>query len=145
MLKENIQKIANFFRMKEQSQQRVEEMDELAQALSKYWRERENGQLAGKTEDECRAAIITELAYVKIMIYKIEYLLNGRDVIRAEIQRKIEREMKRMKKQNIRTCDNCMFEYTCDWSPAGKEACCGNWTPEDDETAREKEALRWTE
>lgn len=143
MLKENIQKIANFYGIDEQSQQCVEEMAELMQALSKYRRSRGHGQPAGKTEDECRADIITELADVKIMIYQIEYLLNGRDEIRKEIRRKVEREIRRMKKQNIRTCDNCLFEYTCGWTKSGDG--CDAWQPESAIKKAAKEELGYTE
>lgn len=28
-------------------------------------------------------------------------------------------------------CDNCLYEYACDWSKAGEELKCDNWKPED--------------
>ena len=27
-------------------------------------------------------------------------------------------------------CENCMFEYLCDWKPAGDEDACGRWVNE---------------
>ena len=24
-------------------------------------------------------------------------------------------------------CETCIFEYSCDWTPAGRQACCKNW------------------
>lgn len=26
-----------------------------------------------------------------------------------------------------KTCETCIFEYSCDWTPAGRQACCKNW------------------
>jgi len=28
-------------------------------------------------------------------------------------------------------CDNCLYEYACDWSKAGEELRCEDWKPED--------------
>lgn len=30
----------------------------------------------------------------------------------------------------MKSCENCVYEYTCDWTPAGEEECCKNWRPE---------------
>ena len=30
-------------------------------------------------------------------------------------------------------CDNCLYEYTCDWRKAGKDLRCEEWKPESDE------------
>lgn len=27
-------------------------------------------------------------------------------------------------------CDNCLFEYSCNWEAAGEDACCPEWKPE---------------
>lgn len=27
-------------------------------------------------------------------------------------------------------CDNCLYEYACDWSKAGDELRCEDWKPE---------------
>lgn len=27
-------------------------------------------------------------------------------------------------------CDNCLYEYACDWSKAGDELRCDEWKPE---------------
>lgn len=29
-----------------------------------------------------------------------------------------------------KTCENCVYEYTCDWTPAAEENFCENWTYE---------------
>lgn len=29
---------------------------------------------------------------------------------------------------NEKTCSNCLFEYTCDWTPAVGEDTCEGWT-----------------
>lgn len=31
------------------------------------------------------------------------------------------------------SCDNCLYEYACDWSRAGKELRCEEWKPESEE------------
>lgn len=31
---------------------------------------------------------------------------------------------------NKKTCWNCLHEYQCDWSPAGEQDYCKNWTDE---------------
>ena len=28
-------------------------------------------------------------------------------------------------------CDNCLYEYACDWRKAGEELRCEDWKPED--------------
>lgn len=28
-------------------------------------------------------------------------------------------------------CDNCLYEYACDWRKAGEEMRCEDWKPED--------------
>ena len=28
-------------------------------------------------------------------------------------------------------CDNCLYEYACDWRKAGEELRCEEWKPED--------------
>lgn len=32
--------------------------------------------------------------------------------------------------KGIKTCENCVYEYTCDWTPAAGEECCENWKSE---------------
>ena len=29
-------------------------------------------------------------------------------------------------------CDNCLYEYACDWNKAGDELRCEDWKPEDE-------------
>lgn len=29
-----------------------------------------------------------------------------------------------------KTCENCVYEYTCDWTPAARKECCENWKSE---------------
>ena len=28
------------------------------------------------------------------------------------------------------SCDNCLYEYTCDWSKAGERSCCEDYKEE---------------
>lgn len=28
-------------------------------------------------------------------------------------------------------CDNCLYEYACDWSKAGEKLKCDDWKPEE--------------
>ena len=32
-----------------------------------------------------------------------------------------------------KTCENCVYEYTCDWTPAAGKECCENWKNESGE------------
>lgn len=36
-------------------------------------------------------------------------------------------------------CDNCLYEYACDWSKAGDEPRCKKWKPEVDENGSRTE------
>lgn len=29
-----------------------------------------------------------------------------------------------------KTCEDCLYEYQCDWGPAGDRPCCQEWRPE---------------
>lgn len=29
-----------------------------------------------------------------------------------------------------KTCETCVYEYTCDWTPAAGKDCCENWVYE---------------
>ncbi len=49
------------------------------------------------------------------------------------------------KQKNIRSCENCLFEYYCDWKPAEGNLSCPEWEQEDLETHQEKEKLKYTE
>lgn len=45
-----------------------------------------------------------------------------------------ESEVDRMN-ENVNTeiqpsCDNCLYEYTCDWSKAGERSCCEDYKEE---------------
>lgn len=30
----------------------------------------------------------------------------------------------------MKSCENCVYEYTCDWTPAEGKEYCENWRPE---------------
>lgn len=30
----------------------------------------------------------------------------------------------------MKTCDNCLYEYLCDWTPAAENVCCEDWRSE---------------
>lgn len=32
-----------------------------------------------------------------------------------------------MKEREQESCDNCLYEYTCDWSKAGERSCCEDY------------------
>lgn len=32
-----------------------------------------------------------------------------------------------------KTCENCVYEYTCDWTPAAEKEYCENWKNESGE------------
>lgn len=29
-----------------------------------------------------------------------------------------------------KACETCLYEYQCDWGPAGDKTCCQDWRPE---------------
>ncbi len=33
----------------------------------------------------------------------------------------------------VKECSNCLFEYTCNWKPAGENDACADWKPEGEE------------
>lgn len=45
----------------------------------------------------------------------MEYL-RGRDVLSTKKEKNMEN-----------SCENCVFEYTCDWSAAGDNEICDDW------------------
>ena len=36
-----------------------------------------------------------------------------------------------------KSCSNCLYEYFCDWTPAGEKECCEYWKSEDDKPRKE--------
>lgn len=97
----NIIAIAEHYGYDAQSRQLIEEMAELTQAINKYWRKQLScGQneiyevAIGNPEEK---AIIEEMADVEIMLSQIKYLLGCNDEVKQEKERKIFRQLERIK------------------------------------------------
>ena len=61
------------------------------------------------------------------------------------VQREDRRKIRMEKQKNNRSCENCLFEYYCDWKPAEGKLYCPEWEQEDLEMQQEKEKLKYTE
>ncbi len=98
----------------------AEECAELIQAVCKTRRSGE------KVSDN----FIEELADVEIMITQIKEGLSKDELIKfLEIEnRKIERQLCRIKGIPARNCTKCVFYETCS-KQKGEKGYCGNWTP----------------
>lgn len=100
----NIVAIAEHYGYESQSRQLIEEMAELTVAINKLWRverfcDRKNimdvkGFSYPKTKE-----IIEEIADVEIMLAQIKYLLDCQDEVEQEKERKILRQLERMKEE----------------------------------------------
>ena len=97
MNNEAVKKIADTYGYDSQSRQLIEEMAELTQAINKAWR-------MGNDFDNLlvqKRNIKEEIADVYIMLEQMKYLLNiYEDDIETIINRKIERQLERISKQN---------------------------------------------
>ena len=94
--KDKIQEIAGHYGAYPQSIQAVEEMAELTQALTKFWRYK--GADADKLE-ELKENIFEELADVQIMLDQIAYLYIGESSVEGYINEKLRRQLKRIEKE----------------------------------------------
>lgn len=97
---EKLQKIARHYGYESQSRQCIEEMAELTQAISKYWRASADGQMKQRTEmpkSEAYDNIMEEIADVQIMLSQLVFLL-GMDEgkLFKMIDKKLDRQIERM-------------------------------------------------
>lgn len=90
------QTIAEHYGMHNQSRQAVEEMAELTQALTKFWRYKGMEQW---TYNELRSNIVEELADVQNMIEQLCILFRCEEDMEAEKKRKINRQLRRMQQE----------------------------------------------
>lgn len=100
----NIVAIAEHYGYDSQSRQLIEEMAELTVAINKLWRvekfcDRKNiMDVKGFSYPEVKE-IIEEIADVEIMLSQIKYLLDCNDEVKQEKERKILRQLERMKEE----------------------------------------------
>ena len=100
----NIIAIAEHYGYESQSRQLIEEMAELTVAINKLWRverfcDRKNiMDVKGFSYPEVKE-IIGEIADVEIMLAQIKYLLDCNNEVEQEKERKILRQLERMKEE----------------------------------------------
>ena len=100
----NIVAIAEHYGYESQSRQLIEEMAELTVAINKLWRverfcDRKNiMDVKGFSYPEVKE-IIGEIADVEIMLSQIKHLLSCNDEVEQEKERKILRQLERMKEE----------------------------------------------
>lgn len=100
----NIMAIAEHYGYDSQSRQLIEEMAELTVAINKLWRvekfcDRKNiMDVKGFSYPEVKE-IIEEIADVEIMLSQIKYLLDCNEEVEQEKERKILRQLERMKEE----------------------------------------------
>lgn len=96
--------IANHYDYESQSRQLIEEMAELTVAINKLWRverfcDKKNiMDVKGFSYPEVKG-IIEEIADTEIMLAQIKYLLDCQDEVEQEKERKILRQLERMKEE----------------------------------------------
>lgn len=100
----NIVEMAKHYGYESQSRQLIEEMAKLTVAINKLWRverfcDRKNiMDVKGFSYPEVKE-IIEEIADVGIMLSQIKYLLDCQDEVEQEKERKILRQLERMKEE----------------------------------------------
>lgn len=94
------QKIAKHYGAGEQSRQTIEEMAELTQALTKFWRYKGVEQA---TYNELKSDIIEEIADVQNMIEQLAFLFNAGDTVETIKRQKIDRQAKRVRHEMVQT------------------------------------------
>ena len=93
----SIRQIAETYGYESQSRQCIEEMAELTQAINKLWR----AQVEAADLVPIRKNVIDEMADVQIMLWQMEFLLLADDgELKAAIKQKINRQLKRIEKQD---------------------------------------------
>ena len=101
---QNIIAIAEHYGYESQSRQLIEEIAELTVAINKLWRverfcDRKNiMDVKGFSYPEVKG-IIEEIADTEIMLSQIKYLLGCNDEVEQEKERKILRQLERMKEE----------------------------------------------
>lgn len=98
--KQKCQTIADHYGFIKQSMMMIEECSELQKALCKWYRE--HGDSLRPESSDCteRTDIIDELADVIIMAKQIAYLLSAEDEVSEQIEFKLDRQLRRMEKEN---------------------------------------------
>lgn len=96
---EKIKIIAEHYGYEAQSRQCIEEMAELMQSINKLWRSIGHGQLTEKSFKECLENLTEEMADVQIMLWQIEYLLSAENMIEEMIEKKLNRQLKRIEEE----------------------------------------------
>lgn len=95
-MNEAIRKIADHYELNAQLNVATEELAELIQAIARFRRVDENDML----ELEIRKNLVAEeMADVEVMLAQIKYLMKIDEKVEAVAKYKIERQLKRMKKE----------------------------------------------
>lgn len=98
-----IEKIADHYGYESQSNQLIEEMAELTQAINKWWRKLTEMEKirpvnpVEKTPTELIDHIAEEIADVGICLEQVEYLLGIECRVERYREKKLERQLRRMK------------------------------------------------
>ena len=95
--KDKIKQIADQYGAYPQSIQAVEEMAELTQALTKFWR------YSGDTQsiiNGLKEHVFEELADAKIMLAQLEYLFVGEEQVNEFVKKKIDRQLRRIAEES---------------------------------------------
>ena len=98
-IQEKIEYIADYYGWESQSRQLIEEMAELTVALNKLWRKHEYRETDKEKEKACKA-VVEELADVTIMTKQLIYLLGSEDEIDKIARTKLNRQIRRIWKEN---------------------------------------------
>lgn len=93
-----LHRIADLYGYKEQSLQTQEELAECIVAINKF---RRTNIYKDQEKIERRKSLISEIADVLIMLQQMAHLLDCQEELEAEMDRKIQRQVERMKKVGI--------------------------------------------
>ena len=93
-----LHRIADLYGYKEQSLQCQEELAECIVAINKF---RRTNIYKDQEKIERRKSLISEIADVLIMLQQMIHLLNCQEELEAEMDRKIQRQVERMKEAGI--------------------------------------------
>lgn len=99
-MQNDIEKIASHYGYEPQSRQLIEEMAELTQAINKLWRYKNKAHKDICDEvaiDVIKENMVEEIADVQIMLWQILYLLGAQDKVEPIIERKVNRQLERIK------------------------------------------------
>lgn len=98
----NLKTIVDTYGADPQIDMMIEEASELTKALLKYRRKSNSDSSTGDEMLTLRDAIIDEIADVKIMLAQMEILFGCTGEVEMQIDRKIERQMDRLKNRGSR-------------------------------------------